>query len=449
MKPVRISRRSRWAWLISTFVLSAALLGSSYVNHRRVVAAAASLSHGQGEDLLDHVRQRLSNESLDSAPLDSILHDRTSSGLRYIALVNPEGEWIAEAGTPIGSRDGYPQGQPPRGGGLQDLGGRYRVWDFVMRRPPPRTDGSSRADSIPAEESARGTTQERGTASRGLEERQEGRGRPRPTSVVIEYEPVVAWQLAAEARRSFALSAVTTVMLLTVTLGFWRLSTSHEEQQRRLEQQERLGMLGEMSAVLAHEIRNPLASLKGHAQLLAERLSTETPERKKADRIVQEAQRLEALTSDLLDFARSGPIQLRPADPVQVVEASVQEVGVDAFVVHSADAPSTWSMDERRMRQALTNIMRNAAQATPEGSRSEVSVAQENGTLVFAIRDHGPGVPAGDEKRIFSPFYTTRTSGTGLGLAVAQRVAEIHHGSITATNHPNGGAVFRIAIPKS
>ncbi len=101
------------------------------------------------------------------------------------------------------------------------------------------------------------------------------------------------------------------------------------------------------------------------------------------------------------------------------------------------------------MRQALTNVLRNARQVSPEGARPEASVVREEGALVFAVRDFGPGVPPGEEKRIFSPFYTTRTQGTGLGLAVALRVAELHEGTITVANHPDGGAVFRVVIPES
>lgn len=267
--------------------------------------------------------------------------------------------------------------------------------------------------------------------------------------IVIEYEPLLALQIAADSRRAFALATIVTAVLLGVAFGYWRLSVRHEAAQLRMDQQKRLGMLGEMSAVLAHEIRNPLASLKGNAQLLAERLPEDGSDRRKADRIVTEAQRLEALTADLLDFSRSGPIDVQPASPADLLEASVQDVGAEGFTVRTGAAPDAWPLDSRRMQQALTNLLRNARQATAAGTRAEASVTQENGALVFTVRDHGAGIPAGQEKLIFSPFYTTRTSGTGLGLAVAQRVAEMHHGSITAANHPQGGAVFRIAIPKS
>ncbi len=141
---------------------------------------------------------------------------------------------------------------------------------------------------------------------------------------------------------------------------------------------------------MAHEIRNPLASLKGHAQLLAERLRDgNDSERRKADRVVHEAERLEALTTDLLDFVRSGPIDVQPADPKALVSACVDEVGADAFSLDVEAAPTTWPFDPARMRQALTNVLRNAQQATAAGTRPEVAVREHDGRLEITVRDFG------------------------------------------------------------
>jgi two-component system sensor histidine kinase HydH len=125
----------------------------------------------------------------------------------------------------------------------------------------------------------------------------------------------------------------------------------------------------------------------------------------------------------------------------------IEEVARDGFAMRRRAATPDWPLDADRMRQALTNLLRNARQASPEGTRPEVEVGREDGTLVFTVRDFGPGIAPGDDKKIFSPFYTTRTSGTGLGLTVALRVAEMHGGTITVNNHPEGGAIFRIVLP--
>ena len=93
------------------------------------------------------------------------------------------------------------------------------------------------------------------------------------------------------------------------------------------------------------------------------------------------------------------------------------------------------------------NILQNATQAVPAAGPPRVRIATDQRRLLFEIRDLGPGLPRDGEQRVFDPFFTTRTNGTGLGLAVAQRVVEMHGGSVTAANHPEGGAVFRILLP--
>ena len=428
-----LGRWVRWGWLATTVAMGIALLVTAWVGRQRAVAAAATLNRGQGEFLLESARQVLRGAALplERGPLDSLLVQQRGAGLRYVGIVDTLGRALAEAGT---AADRLPAAERRRGAGdsagpreppptLTSVGDRLRMVGMLRMFPPgpppaverPRTPGP----------------------------------RARPPLLVIEFEPVVAQRLAAEAMRVFVLSALVAAALLAASFVFWRLSVRQEVTERRLEQQRRLGVLGEMSAVLAHEIRNPLASLKGNAQLLAERLAADGPERRKAELIVHEARRLEALTGDLLDFARSGPIAIAPADPAALLRASADEVAREGFVVRAEGAPASWPLDAARVRQALTNVLRNARQVSPEGTRPEAAVSREADGLVYTVRDFGPGVPAGEEKRIFSPFYTTRTQGTGLGLAVALRVAELHEGSITVSNHPGGGAVFRVVIPGS
>ncbi len=100
------------------------------------------------------------------------------------------------------------------------------------------------------------------------------------------------------------------------------------------------------------------------------------------------------------------------------------------------------------MHEVIANLVRNALQASPPDVPVSVRVAVEAGALVYEVRDRGEGIPAGQEEAIFEPFQTTRVRGTGLGLAVARRVVELHGGVITAAQHPAGGAVFRVVLPK-
>lgn len=447
-----LGRWVRWGWLATTVAMGAALVVTAWVGRQRAVGAASTLNRGQSLVLFEAVRQAAHGFARPPRPgqLDSLLRQHETAGLRYLAFFDPDGPMLAQAGRPVAPITA-PVRRHPGPPLMRQAGSRIQLWGFAGFAPPPQAAAGGpgvaprdRDRAAPAAGSPR-------PAPDGPGERV----RPRRVSFVMEFEPLVAERLAAEATKTFVLSLLMAAALVAAGVGFWRLALRQERTERRLEEQRRLGALGEMSAVLAHELRNPIASLKGNAQLLAERLDDGTPNHHKASLVVSEARRLEVLTTDLLDFARSGPLDLEPTDPTQLLVSCIEEVGAgaeagrEAFVLHADGAPRVWPLDERRMRQALTNVLRNARQATPEGTRPEVAAGRNDGSLVITVRDFGPGVPAGDEHRIFSPFYTTRTTGTGLGLAVVERVVEMHGGTVVVSNHPDGGAVFRITIPGS
>ncbi|OGU09167.1 MAG: hypothetical protein A2W29_02400 [Gemmatimonadetes bacterium RBG_16_66_8] len=410
------ARFARWGWLATTFALVVALLATAWASQRGAERASDTLVRGQSDVLMEAFREymRARPGIPAAATLDSFVTDRVDAGVRYVGLHLPNPDTLIEAGASVG-------GSPSReGGGRRGPPGPRFVGDRVRMEGP-----------IPFCASPPCT----------------GRPTGPPVSAVLELEPVVAESLTAGARRTFFVASIVAAALLAAALMFWRLSVLREREQSRVEQERRLASLGEMSAVLAHEIRNPLASLKGNAQLLAERLAADGSDHRKAERIVGEAKRLESLITDLLEFARPGTLERVPADPNALLRTALDEVGAEAFVLRFAEAPP-WPMDATHVLRALTNLLRNARQASPPGRPSEVALAMRDGALVFTVHDFGPGIPAGDESRIFEPFYTTRTTGTGLGLAVARRIAELHDGTVTAANHPAGGAVFELVIPK-
>jgi two-component system, NtrC family, sensor histidine kinase HydH len=270
----------------------------------------------------------------------------------------------------------------------------------------------------------------------------------RHSGIVFEFEPVVASHLMDRAGSLLAFGLAAALVMMLVAAVSHVLSRRYEGAKRHFEEKRRLSLVGEMSAVLAHEIRNPLASLKGNAQLLAEHLPDASADRAKADRVVLEASRLEALTADLLDFVRTGPLDRTAIDPAGLLRTCAEDVDPGGFTLHLDASPDHWTLDGPRVRQVLTNLLRNAHQATPpDAPRPEVSIFGEGKRLTITIRDHGAGLPKGQAERIFDPFFTTRTSGTGLGLAVARRIVELHGGSLTATNHAQGGAIFHITLP--
>lgn len=442
--PRQLRSYGRLGLLATALVLAAALVAGAWLNYRGSRDAVATLHRGQADVLEAALRSQFPwRADVDRASLTAFVDSFPEYGVTYLAVIDSRGNVRASVGTPAGplalpSRPGY--GVPEED--YLRVGDQVRI--FVMRGLEHRDHDA--ANSASAGNDGRGS---RPSGFPGAPPLPPNLDDVVPTLLfqVADFEPVVANSLVAQASRSLALAVVSASILTLAALLFWRTSERYAAARARMEEQRRLSILGEMSAVMAHEIRNPLASLKGTAQLLAEQLPEDSRELLRAQRIVTEAIRLETLTSDLLDFARSGPIQASEVDPVELLRASVADVDGGGFDIDASEAPPRWRIDARRMRHALVNVLQNASQAAPARARPRVRVMTEQETLVFEVRDFGPGLPTDQEQRVFDPFFTTRTNGTGLGLAVAQRVAEMHGGRITAANHEGGGAVFRILLP--
>lgn len=409
---------ARWAWPVTTLALGAALIGTAAANYRSTHGAADDLLRGQAQGHRDALLQRTRPDEW-TAPgvLERVLEAQKRAGLLSISLVTDDGALVASVGQPSAVPLDRPQGL--RGVRIDHLGDRVRAY-----LPPFGPPGSAEPDAA-------------------------GEPRPRPPTIVAEFSATEASALLARSEQSLAVAVAVALFLMAAGVLLWRMAQRMERAERRLEEQRRLSALGEMSAVLAHEIRNPLASLKGHAQLLLERTEPGAPEYKKVRRVVDEAIRLESLTNDLLDFARSGPLNVSPTDPGQLLRDTAAEVAGDGIVVETLGAPPEWPLDARRFGAGvLANLLRNATQASPSDQPPHARATLEGGCLVFTVRDFGSGLPVGAEDRIFEPFYTTRTNGTGLGLAVARRLVELHGGRLLAANAPDGGAVFRIELSR-
>jgi two-component system sensor histidine kinase HydH len=227
----------------------------------------------------------------------------------------------------------------------------------------------------------------------------------------------------------------------------WTVRRWHRAQRQGRAQQQ-MALLGRMAAVMAHELRNPIASAKGHAQLLAEVLEAQPRLLGRAQYVVQEIVRVETLTNELLHFVRSGRVQPRDSDPAELVRQAVAHVESAAapFEVRVRELPARWKLDPAAIEQVLANLLRNALQAQPPGARAPVLTAEVRGDqLYFSVRDHGPGLP--EDVDLFAPFVTTRVTGTGLGLTVARQVVQAHGGRIQARNHPDGGALIEVYLP--
>lgn len=206
-----------------------------------------------------------------------------------------------------------------------------------------------------------------------------------------------------------------------------------------------LESLGEMSAGLAHEFKNAIATLQGYAQLL-QSLELNDKAQVAAGSLLNEVRNLSGMVTAFLNFARPQPLQLEEVlisevikDCATELEPLFKELGVELVV--DTQNPLQVRADERMLRLALLNLMRNAAEATPGGS---VFVHAREATI--EVRDTGQGIPTADLQKIFIPFFTTKAQGHGIGLALTHRIITQHGGTLTATNSPEGGALFTIRL---
>lgn len=412
---------TRWGLLFVVVLLGGGLVASAVVHFAGARRLGTTLARGQAEAFFASVRQSFRSERPSDATMAAVLAEHASSGLRYIAIVHGD-EVVAEAGTSSGTLT-----RLPRDGELQHVGDRVR-----MAGPPPAPRGHSRPP--------RGPPGERRLKRPAKRPRALG-----PPQLVVEFDPLESKQLVARARMHLGLAVAATLLLILVAFVFVRQQARAQAAAALVDRQHHLAALGELSAVLAHEIRNPLAALKGHAQLLVELAGDEASERR-AGRVVKEALRLELLTNSLLDFARSGRVDAEPLDPRSVVVSAVEATVPERVDVDVSGAPERWSLDGIRVGQVIENLVRNALQAAPE-ERVDVRLFQRGDTLSLEVEDRGPGVPAEDREQVFEPFQTKKLHGTGLGLAVARRIVELHGGMIEVEAGPDGGALFRVSFP--
>lgn len=226
-----------------------------------------------------------------------------------------------------------------------------------------------------------------------------------------------------------------------------------------------LESLGEMSAGLAHEFKNAIATLHGYVQLL-QSLNLDDEASGTAASLLKEVRNLSDMVTSFLNFARPQPLELDEVNLKELISDCATELAplflqLSVDLMHdegseqAARAPVLIRADERMLRQALLNLIRNAAEAIP-ATRTErrVEIFQSanrgksgKGWVVVEIRDSGEGIPAADLQRIFIPFFTTKATGHGVGLALAHRVITQHGGTLTAANGKDGGAVFSMRLP--
>lgn len=259
---------------------------------------------------------------------------------------------------------------------------------------------------------------------------------------------------------SLAIMSVLFVILSLIVVRANRIMAERAEERLRLEEQlneaQRLASLGKMVAAVSHEIKNPLGIVRTTAEILGNRISKVAPGNERlAHIIVEETSRLDGIVREFLDFARPREVKKMPGSLNAVIERllrfmepELQQKAVQVEMLLDQDLPEI-VFDSEQMYQVLFNIVFNAIQAMPEGGNLILTTAlgMEKGTVVAEIADSGGGIPPEKLEQIFTPFYTDKNRGTGLGLTIAKSIVDKHQGSIAVVSTPGEGSVFRITLP--
>ena len=221
----------------------------------------------------------------------------------------------------------------------------------------------------------------------------------------------------------------------------------------RLREQAALAQIGQMAAVVAHEVRNPLAGIRAAVQVISRRLAADAPEQKVADEVVKRIDTLARIVQDLLQFARP-----RQPVPVQVTFGLLVRPTLDLLRDDPAMAQVTLTVegedvcvfaDPELLKLVLHNLVINSADAMERDGRIVLAARSAESMCEIRVVDQGPGIAPAVRERLFEPFFTTKHRGTGLGLASARRLIEAHGGTLTLTCPPTGGTTAELRLPRA
>jgi PAS domain S-box-containing protein len=242
-----------------------------------------------------------------------------------------------------------------------------------------------------------------------------------------------------------------------VIIGICRDISERLAMEAKVREHERLAYLGQLTASLSHEIRNPLSAIKLNMQILSRKLDLDGFDRRRLDITAREVTRLEEIMRQLLDTARPAGLEQIPVDLAELVRAAVEllepklgEGGIRLRQSHARSLPRALG-DPGGLQQAVQNLLLNAMEAAGRGGGVRVwtrlASPRRERCLEIGVSDNGPGIAAEDLPRLFTPFFTNRDLGTGLGLFNVKRIAEAHGGSVVVKSRPGHGASFVLRLP--
>lgn len=224
--------------------------------------------------------------------------------------------------------------------------------------------------------------------------------------------------------------------------------------QEEIRRQEKLAAIGGLAAGVAHEIRNPLSSIKGIASYFRSKSETNRDDREAADVMIQEVDRLNRAITELLEFARPTELRTRITDLADLLQHSIRLVQQDAAAnnitirLDLPPEPISSDIDPDRFSQCLLNLYLNSIQAMDHGGELNIQLAANAGNVIqIVVSDTGNGIQPADLKKIFDPYFTSKPSGTGLGLAIVHKIITAHQGRIQVNSKPGEGTRFTVILP--
>ncbi len=346
-----------------------------------------------------------------------LMDDAVRSGsfpwLKYLALVDESKRILVASGQPAGGLYEYESGVHAPGRGFQ--GG-----------------GFGRPQSIPESNSMRG---------------------PRRLTLTIGIDPSSASFISRQANVSLVISLLTVITMAGLSFYLLRTFRNFVELKAKEESQRRLAALGTMSATLAHEIRNPLGAIKGLSQVTLERSPDDATTQELVSTVVQEAERLERLVTDLLSFARPravAPFKLDVCAIISEVSEGLRpQAEAKQVCIEFPDGRSSALVagDADGLRQVFYNVIINALEASPVGGSVDIHVSRTGGRFDVTVLDAGRGFGDQNPEQLFQPFVTGKVRGTGLGLPVSRQILESLGGTIRLEKRRALGTICRISLP--
>jgi two-component system sensor histidine kinase HydH len=232
----------------------------------------------------------------------------------------------------------------------------------------------------------------------------------------------------------------------------WRARKRQEQMRLQLERSQKLSLVGQVAAGVAHELKNPLASIKGAVEIISDESTADGDRDEFKSILFREIKRMDGTVTEFLEFARPKPTRIEELDLSLLVRSSLRQIEPQANkesirIAEEIQPDIRQQGDREKLHQMILNIMLNAIQASrPEGTVS-VRLSTQSQSVNLEIADQGEGITQGDIERVFEPFYTTRASGSGLGLAIVKSIVDAHGGYINIVSTPEAGTTVTVRLP--